>query len=264
VRPTAQPFYRAAFDGRAMTLAKALSAALLLLALVPAGSSVPAASQAECAAPPCGYIVPQLALDFPDKPTCRAASLGAAVDLSTCLELPAEGESVTQEGMLRWYWDITQDGTYPADPAQPIVIAFSGTATNPDWMELTVEPASFTLDAVALVNPTNMRLSEEGAQLWFWFESPITVTLTRTGSPDEAGQETIDNSGGVAKVFLKAKSTASGAYFKEAFGVEEFRFNAYADPMLEPADEQGAPALSPLLLLGALAAVAGLLRRRLA
>jgi hypothetical protein len=261
--PPAQPFYRVGLDGRVMTFLKVLPAALLLLALVPHGSAVPTTAAADCAAPPCGYIVPQLALDFPDKPTCRAASLGAAVDLSTCLVLPAEGESVVQEGMLRWYWDITQDGTYPADPAQPIVIGFSGTATNPSWMEISVEPASFTLDAVALVNPTNMRQGE-GAQLWFWFESPITVTLTRTGSPDEAGQGKIDNAGGVAKVFLKAKSTASGAYFKEAFGVEEFRFNAYADPALKPADAKGAPALSPLLLLGALAVLAGLLRRRAA
>ena len=244
--------------------------ALLLAALVPTGSaSTPATEDpaaaapsvaANCAgAPPCGYIVPQLALDFPDKPPCKAATLGGQVDLTTCLPLPAMGESVTQAGMLRWYWDMTQDGTYPADPMVPIVIEFTGTATNPKWLELKVEPASFELTAADLASPVYMRPGDDpnAPQVWYWFEAPITVTITRTGDPDAANLEKIGNAGGVQKVFLKAKSNASGAYFKEAFGVEEFRFNAYNDPLIQQgadgAPEQEAPAPGVAMLLGALA-----------
>lgn len=250
-----------------------LASAALLLALLPSASAEAAQPPAGgaclgAAAPPCGYIVPQLALDFPDKPACKAATLGGEIDLAGCLQMPAMGESVVQEGMLRWYWDITQDGTYPADPMQPIVISFTGTATNPSWLDVKVEPESFTLDAVALASPLNMKEDVEdpaAPQLWFWFERPITVTLTRTGDPDAAGLEKIGNGNGVQKVFLKAKSNASGAYFKEAFGVEEFRFNAYSDPAIETSaggGSQDAPGLGPLALVGALALALLAFRRR--
>lgn len=250
-----------------MTLWKALVASTLLVAaLLPVASAVDSAGPSPpgavagaqgCAAPPCGYIVPQLALDFPDKPLCKAERLGGPVDLSTCLTLPQQGQSVEQKGIMRWYWDITQDGTYPADPQVPIVIQFTGTATNPKWLDLKVEPESFTLDAVALLNPLNTKRDIEdpnAVQVWFWYEQPITVTITRNGDPDAAGLAKIENAKGVQKVFLKAKSNASGAYFKEAFGVEEFRFNAYADPMIQGATGAGqgqeAPAPGALALLG--------------
>jgi MYXO-CTERM domain-containing protein len=250
----------------------ALLSALLVAALVPTASAEPAApadevgasvsSVAACAAPPCGYIVPQLALDFPDKPLCKAATLGGDVDLSTCMPLPGPGESVVQEGVLRWYWDITQDGTYPIDPMVPIVIAFSGTATNPEYLSIAVEPASFTLDAVAMASPDNYK--PEGQQVWFWFEKPITVTITRDGDPGVEDLQKISNAKGVQKVFLKAKSNASGTYFKEAFGVEEFRFDATKDPMVMATggDSQDSPGLGPIALLGVLGLALLALRRR--
>lgn len=242
-----------------------LPAILLLLALLPTASAStgdPAAGSADTAAacaasgafPPCGYIVPQLALDFPDKPPCKAATLGGEVDLSKCLPLPADGESVVQKGTLRWYWDMTQDGTYPIDPQTPIVIQFSGTATNPKYLSLKVEPESFTLDAAAMASPENMKADAGGSKVWFWYEKAITVTITRSGEPSEQDLEKISNAGGVQKVFLKAKSNASGAYFKEAFGVEEFRFNAYQDPSIQAqsggSESKGSPGLGPLALVG--------------
>ena len=248
-----------------MTLGKALFAAVLLAAFVPLASAEAVAdSNADCALPPCGYIVPQMALDFPDKPLCKAATLGGQVDLTTCMTLPAPGESVTQQGTLRWYWDITQDGTYPIDPMVPIVIAFSGTATNPSYLDLKVEPASFTLDAVAMVHPDNLKVDAATTQVWFWFEKPITVTITRSGEPNEADLEKVSNAGGVQKVFLKGKSNASGTYFKEAFGVEEFRFNASQDPAVvaNNSDSQDAPGLGALSLLGVLGLALLALRRR--
>jgi len=254
-----------------VSLKVALPVALLVLALVPAAQAVapepvalaaPAAAQclAAAQAPPCGYIVPQLSLDFPDKPPCKAASLGGAVDLTKCIPLPAKGGSVTQKGILRWYWDITQDGDYPIDPATPIVIQFSGTATNPTWMKVAVDPPQFTLDAAAMVDPTNLKPDTSKNQVWFWYEKPITVTITRTGDPNDAGLTKIGNAQGVQKVFLKAKSNASGAYFKEAFGVEEFRFNACADPAIGAAactasagSSKASPGPEPLAVLGILA-----------
>jgi hypothetical protein len=253
-----------------------LPAILLLLALLPTasagaddGASVAAPSGAclaAAASPPCGYIVPQLALDFPDKPPCKAATLGGEVDLSKCLALPADGESVVQKGTLRWYWDMTQDGTYPIDPQQPIVIQFSGTATNPKYLQLKVEPESFTLDAAAMASPENVKADAGGSKVWFWFEKPITVTITRSGGPSEQDLEKIGNAGGVQKVFLKAKSNASGAYFKEAFGVEEFRFNAYQDPAIQASSGASAskdsPGLGPLALIGVIGLALGLLASR--
>jgi MYXO-CTERM domain-containing protein len=255
-----------------------LPAAILFLALLPtshaAASDIApvAAPVGACATglPPCGYIVPQLSLEFPDKPPCKAASLGGAVDLTKCLQLPAKGQSVVQKGVLRWYWDITQDGDYPIDPMTPIVIQFSGTATNPKWMDLKVDPQQFTLDATAMADPTNLKPDTNAQKVWFWYEKPITVTITRTGDPDAVGLQKIGNANGVQKVFLKAKSNSSGAYFKEAFGVEEFRFNAYADPAIKSAamsasgasSGHSSPAVGPMAMLGVLAFALVARRRR--
>ncbi len=259
-----------------MKLGPALLPALLLAALLPFASATSTSSSGEadlasdlipapsvaCAAPPCGYIVPQMALDFPDKPLCKAATLGGEVDLSTCMKLPAAGETITQQGVVRWYWDMTQDGTYPIDPMVPIVIVFSGTATNPSYLELAVEPASFTLDAAAMVHPDNLKV--EGQQVWFWFEEPITVTISRTAEPAPADLEKVSNANGIQKVFLKAKSNASGTYFKEAFGVEEFRFDTSQDAYFSGTgnDSQDAPGLGPLAVLGVLGLALVALRRR--
>lgn len=260
-----------------MNLGKAFVPTLLLAALLPFASAdatvetpsgaAPSADAAAClaaAAPPCGYIVPQMALDFPDKPLCKAATLGGEVDLATCMTLPADGESVVQEGVLRWYWDMTQDGTYPIDPQDPIVIQFSGTATNPTYLDIKVEPESFTLDAAAMVHPDNIRVDPATNQVWFWFEQPITATITRTGDPGPADLEKVSNANGVQKVFLKAKSNASGTYFKEAFGVEEFRFNASQDPavLASNGDSQDAPGIGLLGLLAVLGFALLALRRR--
>jgi hypothetical protein len=265
-----------------MTLGKALLPAVLLAALLlpfaASGSTAPAdgpaqvvdapsaASGLDClAAPPCGYIVPQMGLDFPDKPLCKAATLGGTVDLATCMTLPGPGESVQQHGVLRWYWDVTQDGTYPIDPMVPIVIAFSGTATNPSYLTLTVEPAEIVLDAVEMVNPAYYKPDESNPQqVWFEVERDITVTIQRTGDPAPADLEKVANGNGVQKVFLKGKSNASGSYFKESFGVEEFRFDATQDPavMASTGASNDAPGLGPLALLPVLGLALLALRRR--
>jgi hypothetical protein len=266
-----------------MTLGKALLPAVLLAALLlpfAASSSAPAetaeapvagvdaASAAACAAaPPCGYIVPQMALDFPDKPLCKAATLGGAVDLSTCMPLPGPGESVQQQGTLRWYWDITQDGTYPIDPTVPIVIAFSGTATNPTYLQISVEPAEIVLDAAEMANPAYYKPDESNPQqVWFEVKKDITVTIQRTGDPAPEDLEKVANGNGVQKVFLKGKSNASGSYFKEAFGVEEFRFDATQDPavLASTGASQDSPGLGPLALLAVLGLALLALRRRAA
>ena len=258
-----------------MTLGKALLPAVLMAALLPFASATSEpevvavdglADGAACAAaPPCGYIVPQMALDFPEKPLCKAATLGGPVDLATCMTLPGPGESIQQQGTVRWYWDITQDGTYPIDPMVPIVIAFGGTATNPTYLEIAVDPPSFTLDAAEMVNPAYYQPDESNPQqVWFNFEKPITVTITRNGDPAPEDLEKVSNANGVQKVFLKGKSNASGSYFKEAFGVEEFRFNASEDPAVVASTgaSNDAPGLGPLALLAVLGLALLALRRR--
>ena len=256
-------------SGRGLLAVAVLVAALLPVAQAQALGPSAALPAAACAAPPCGYIVPQLSLDFKDKPECKAATLGGQIDLGKCTPIPAKGQSVQFKGILRWYWDITQDGDYPIDPATPITIEFSGTATNPKWMALKVDPEKFTIDAAEMANPTNLKPDTSKQQVWFWYEKEITVTITRTGDPDAASLTKIANANGVAKVFLKAKSNSSGAYFKEAFGVEEFRFNAYADPAIQAAagagtttSGKGAPGVGLPAALGVLALALVALRRR--
>lgn len=246
----------------------------------PAGDE-PVAQECLAASPPCGYIVPSLSLEFPDKPTCRAQSLGAAIDLSQCIPLPAVGESYVAEGRLVMSWDVTQDGTYPAEPtcAVPtagvppapgpcIVITFSGTATNPKWMSLAVEPAEVSLSQADLL--TYMQVNQETQQVMFWFEVPLKVTFTRAGDPDDAGLAKIERAQGVTQMFLKAKSSASGAYFREAFGVEEFRFSSCA-PEAGLADDlascgaattSDAPGAGLAAALAAIGAAAVVVRRR--
>src|SRR5688572_33473354 len=115
-----------------------------------------------------------------------------------------------------------------------------------------------------MVHPDNYRTDANTKQVWFWFEQPITVTITRTGDPAPADLEKVSNANGVQKVFLKAKSNASGSYFKEAFGVEEFRFDASQDPAVVASngDSQDAPGLGPLALAGVLGLALLAFRRR--
>lgn len=268
-----------------------LATVALLVASVPTASAqadAPSAASAAClaaaSAPPCGYIVPQLTLDFPDKPLCRAKTLGGPIALEECLALPAVGQSVEQNGMLRFSWDITQDGTYPPDAACAtstatggsdgcIVITFSGTATNPKWMDVKIEPETVVLDMVAMSSPDNIQVDPETQQVMFLMESPVKVTFTRNAvGDDEKSLQRIERAQGVAQVFLKAKSSASGQYYKEAFGVEEFRFDSCrnGDALSaqvsacpgSSAPGNDAPAFGPVGLVALLAVLALALRRR--
>jgi MYXO-CTERM domain-containing protein len=115
----------------------------------------------------------------------------------------------------------------------------------------------------------------------FVVEVPLTVTFERTGvGDDDKSVQRIERARGVAQVFLKAKSSANGQYYKEAFGVEEFRFNAcanddalrvavdacnsqpLADGTVPPQAGEDAPGFGVVAAFGALAAVAVALRRR--
>jgi hypothetical protein len=283
---------------RSMTVRAAqLLALAFALAMVPAAASQPLqspsaqAAQADCLAaadsPPCGYIVPQISLEFPDKPPCRAATLGGPVDLSACLALPAVGGQAVQQGLMRFSWDISQDGTYPPDascaaPGTPcIVITFSGTATNPKWTGLTVDPPQVVLEAADFASPDNLQVNQETQQVIFMLEVPLTVTFQREGVGDDAdSQRRIERAQGAVQMFLKAKSSANGQYYKEAFGVEEFRFNPcanddglrdlvsqcdgqpLADGTTPPGASNDTPGLGAVGALGVLAAVGVAIRRR--
>jgi MYXO-CTERM domain-containing protein len=104
-------------------------------------------------------------------------------------------------------------------------------------------------------------------------ESPVKVTFTRNAvGDDEKSLQRIERAQGVAQVFLKAKSSASGQYYKEAFGVEEFRFDSCrnGDALSAKASAcsgssasgNDAPAVGPVGLVALLAVLALALRRR--
>lgn len=281
-----------------MTVRASLLLALaLVVAMVPASAApepaLAAPTQQECltaaaaAAPPCGYIVPQISLEFPNKPPCRAQTLGGPVALEECIPLPPVGGQHVQDGVMRFSWDVTQDGTYPPDascaaPGTPcIVISFTGTATNPKWMALAIEPAEVVLEAADFAHPDNLQVDQETQQVVFMVEVPLTVTFKRTGlGDDDASQKRIERAQGATQVFLKAKSSANGQYYKEAFGVEEFRFNPcanddglraviaqcdgqpLADGSTPPSAGKDTPGVAAVGALGALVAVGIALRRR--
>lgn len=278
-----------------MTVKAALLLALaLVIAMAPAQAApapTPATLGAPCLAaansPPCGYIVPQISLEFPDKPACRAETLGGPVELSGCLALPAVDGQAVQEGVMRFSWDVSQDGAYPPDascaaPGTPcIVVSFSGTSTNPKWMALSIEPAQVVIEAADFADPANLRITQETQQVVFMLEVPLKVTFKRTGlGDDEASQHRIERAQGATQIFLKAKSSANGQYYKEAFGVEEFRFNPcanddglravisqcsgepLADGTTPPQGGKDAPGFGAVAALGVLAMVGVALRRR--
>jgi MYXO-CTERM domain-containing protein len=111
---------------------------------------------------------------------------------------------------------------------------------------------------------------EESPILWFEYVMDITVTVTRTGDPTQADVDRMADRQGVIPVFIKARSSESGAYYREAFGIEEFRFQGVADPEVAreiaeatamPAAEE-APGLAPVAVLALLGAVLLVRRRR--
>lgn len=237
----------------------------------------------ECAGPPCGYIVPILDLRFPEKPKCGSGQLSFAEGPpEDCLAVMEKGDSTQLDGTMVWYWEASEDGTYPKNTGEDIVITFGGTATNPGWIDAEISceeasPCEFVIDDQALLaDPDNYELREnaQGQQsLWYVFERDITVTFTRTGDPGGNDFDRIEQRSGVIPLFIKGKSSASEPRFKQAFGVEEFRFSACTDddiaaqssscgePLAQTSD-RGIPGLPLVGIVAALGAAVALGRMR--
>jgi hypothetical protein len=243
-----------------MRLGKALIA-LLAVAFAPLAHAAPGASAADCAGmPPCGYITPIVDMEMEGKPKCVASS---PADLAKCTPLPAKGQSVAFSGTFRYYWKLSEDLTYPPDPGQPITVTFSGVSNNPQWMAFKVEPDTITIDTVALFNPQNMRVDQSNPSapiLYYDYRAPLKITFTRVGDPDQASLDKIAGKLGVLQVFVKAKSSTSGTYFKEGFGVESFGFDASS--LLAKASSSHASPAGVLAPLAGLAVAAARYRRR--
>lgn len=263
-------------------LKRTLGAGILLVlmaALAPgagagsASAAAPAAAEAVeglegVCAPPCGWINPLIDLDFPEKPSCGGGVVTAERP-DDCIPLMADGERLAMEGTLTWYWSISDEAHYPNDPQQDIEVSFGGTASNPSYLDVVVEPERFIIDTATLFSPEHMHV-EEGPtgqqQLVYRYEEPVTVTFTREGSPDARDLERLHNRDGIQSLFLKASSTESGERFKAAFGVEEFRFDATKAPDaamlgLDATGTKDTPGPALPLLVAALA-LAALTRRR--
>ena len=247
-----------------MKLAVALAVLVFLLPAVQATAlaSASGASSAACAAAPCGYITPIVDMQFDSKPKCSGSA--ATVDLTKCIPLPDKGKSISFEGTFHYTWKESEDLTYPPDPQQAVQVSFSGVSTNPKWLTFKIEPATLTIDAVALLDPRNLcpdMTTPATPVVYYCYTAPIKVTFTHSGDPDAAALQKIKAKGGVAEVFLKAKSGQSGQYFKEGFGVESFRFDAHKLLPTVATTTKASPAgglLAPLLAF----ALAGLVTRR--
>lgn len=244
-----------------------LFGAIALLLIAP---TAPAQVDAGRCAEPCGYIVPIIDLDFPEKKTCGGSGLVFTGDSDrVCEELPALGESRQMQGSLTWYYDASEEPPYPKTSGEDIVVSFSGTRNNPSWLQMEVVPGEIRIDDVSLLHPDHFETEQTeqgGTVIWYRFRVDITATFTRTGDPTEAELERITDRDGIVQVFLKAKSTESTNY-RESFGVEEFRFAAFegdgsvTQPLQDADESTPGPAL-PLLALAALC-LAAMRRRRL-
>ncbi len=253
-----------------------LVACLALLLAPLAASAAPAPATASplepasmaCASaaangPPCGYIQPFVNIEVADKKPCRKA------DHSDCMKVPDMGQSVEFKAKFQYYWKLSEDLTYPpdaqqtlADPNTAIPITFSGVASNPKWLTFSVEPKSLAIASADLVNPTNTKLDQSGPNpvLYYWFERDITITLKHSGDPTPAEMDRLAAKGGTSILLVKAKTGANGAYFKEGFGTEDFRFDASS--LLAPASSgKTSPSSGLLAGLGVLALAAAARRR---
>lgn len=263
--PDAQPFFWGTPPGKTVgRLSLLATAAIAILLVAPAASAQ--AMEADCSAAPCGYINPIINLDFPEKLDCGVGNvLGAEPTPEDCMTPPATGESLVLDGTLQWYWDASYDGTYPADPSEPIEISFGQTSTHPGWIDFSIEPSGFTIDNTVLFDPQNFRPivhDDNSVQAFFWYEEPVTITFTRTGEPTAEELEDMRNKDGVQPVFVKVKSTSSGTQYKEAYGIELFRFHAANDPELAPLVSHETPSPGLAFLLAAIGAAGVAARRR--
>lgn len=236
-----------------------LMAAMMLLAPMATAETV------SCD-PPCGWIQPYLDLMVDDKLTCGSGlRLGDEdIDPSQCYPAPTDDKPIVIDASLRLFWELSEDGTYPHDPAEPIVIDFSNAGNTGKWLSGSVEPNTITLDTQQLLDPNNLEVRdlESGSpSVWFVFDEEIKITYTKVAEPNRADQEIIKNKGGYQPMFLRVHSGASGSYFKESWALEEFRFFYDAPGASNNGSESNETPFAPisLAILG-LALVA--LRRR--
>lgn len=240
---------------------------LASVALLLAPSALAGQVDDEACDEPCGYIVPIIDLEFPDKMLCGGGRLVYADETpEDCFDLMAVGESKELTGTLRVYWDAQEEPTYPILPTdEPITITFSGTQSNPSWLDVKVEPGSMQIGPQDLYDPARYDIDPEGTPIaWYNYREPITVTVTRTDDPDKRSLDKMEDRNGVIALFVKARSTASGDFYREAFGVEEFRFNGCADEAVaaqvcgasRASGDESTPGLAPLWTVAALVALA--------
>ncbi len=227
----------------------------------PEGTPDDHARECSGSSPPCGYINPLLDLDFPDKPKCGIAI--GDVDSSKCIAMLEDGTTLRFPGTVRWYWKESEDTIYPPDLQAPIVISFSGTAGNPGWLTFAVDPPTFTIGLVELLDQRNSKVDDSVSPpvVYYWFERPINVTFTRSGGPDPDKIAALAAHDSILDVYVRAKSSASGSTYNAGFGGEYFRFDGAGFVAgAAPAPTQTSPAgwLAPAAAL----AVITLLRRR--
>ncbi len=256
----------------------------LALLLAVAAMAIPVAAEPTdladelCSEPPCGYILPQMDIEVADKMLCGGGYLiYAEGPPEDCYAMLADGESRTFPATLKWFWEMSEDGTYPKETGTEIYITFSGTATNPDWLQATVsgedmQDGAFVVTDADLASPDYIRVmpnAQGNDAVYYWYEKPIDITFTRSGEPSSQELKKLQDRHAVQTFFLKAKSSESGPRFKEAFAVEEFRFNACTDEAMAanidkcPLSEEtqsgddveapGLPLVGALLILGVLA-----------
>jgi hypothetical protein len=179
-----------------------------------------------CASPPCGYIVPFVTLSFPNRPRCDLTDAGIAGP--HCTPPPGQNASLVYDGVVTYSWRESEDLTYPVDPNQPIVISFSGIATNPAWLSYKMEPDKLTLTQADMANPQNYRPDQSGGTtpvVWFWYNHTLKLTLTTTRAPDADELRDLETRSGVQDFYIKAKTTPSGNFYQAGFGGSQFRFN---------------------------------------
>jgi hypothetical protein len=229
-------------------------------------AAAPEPPSAQCRGAPCGFVTPILDLHFPDKPFCGANSPILSDEArKDCLPMLALGESLVLEGTVSWSWQFSDEGTYPNDPNTDIVIRFPRNERDPQWMQVTVEPAQFVISTATLMDPRYLDVDESDPTrpvIWYRYEGAITATLTRTADPTpEQVAEIMEREprGIVKNIYVRATSNESGSYFTRAFGLDPVRFDYETAPAGASNDKP-----SPLPVVAWLPLVLLAMARRLA
>lgn len=209
----------------------------------------------------CQSVWPIVDLDFEDARTEGCGYRDA--DPAACPPLPTEPTSYAGTLNVRVVMDapcIIEPPTGLAD----LHVALDRTESHPAWVTTTFEPARFVIPVQEVYDPRNMHT--DGQNVWFEVERDLQAMIGRAAWPDPSEMQVVEERGGLVTLFAKAHVTSGdgGLTWRDAFGVEEFRYDGrlYLPPEVHDVEVQQEAPIGIGFLLAPLGAAAVRIRSR--